>query len=215
MTIPGVVEGNTVIDADPQEALGLSPDVLRVLVDNHARFLAFLKGRVGDRDVAEEILQQAFVKSIDRGGALKDEESAVAWFYRLLRNAMTDHFRRRGAESRALSAVAAEPDAFGGAADEELMRTVCGCVRALVATLKPEYARAVERVDLDEISVQSYAAESGITTNNAGVRLHRAREALRRQVEKCCGTCALHGCLDCSCTVAGTVDGTVDGTTAG
>jgi RNA polymerase sigma factor (sigma-70 family) len=199
MTMPGGIEIRTAIETEPEAALGLSPDVLRVLIENHARFLAFLQRRVGDRDVAQEILQQAFVKGIDRGGALKKDESAVAWFYRLLRNALGDHFRRRGAERRALSAVAAEPETPGVAPDDELMHTVCGCVRDLIATLKPEYARAVERVDLDGLTVPGYAAESGITANNAGVRLHRAREALRRQVEQSCGACATHGCLDCSC----------------
>jgi RNA polymerase sigma-70 factor (ECF subfamily) len=29
--------------------------------------------------------------------------------------------------------------------------------------------------------------------------VHRARKALRQQVEKACGTCAEHGCLDCHC----------------
>lgn len=35
--------------------------------------------------------------------------------------------------------------------------------------------------------------------NNASVRVHRARLALRRQLEKSCGTCAAHGCFQCEC----------------
>jgi RNA polymerase sigma-70 factor (ECF subfamily) len=31
------------------------------------------------------------------------------------------------------------------------------------------------------------------------VRLHRARQALKRELERSCGTCATHGCLDCTC----------------
>ena len=49
-------------------SLSMSPGVVRVLVANHARFLAFLERRVGRRDVAEEILQEAFVRGITRGG---------------------------------------------------------------------------------------------------------------------------------------------------
>jgi RNA polymerase sigma-70 factor (ECF subfamily) len=86
-----------------------------------------------------------------------------------------------------------------GAADEELEAVVCACVMDLVHTLKPEYATAVRRVDLDGMSVRGYAEESGITPGNAGVRLHRAREALRRQLARVCGTCVAHGCLDCQC----------------
>ncbi len=43
------------------------------------------------------------------------------------------------------------------------------------------------------------AREAGITAKNAGVRLHRARQALKKQLERSCGSCAVHGCLDCSC----------------
>jgi RNA polymerase sigma-70 factor (ECF subfamily) len=66
-------------------------------------------------------------------------------------------------------------------------------------TLKPEYAELLRRVDLEERSVPEAAAEVGITPNNAGVRLHRARQALKHQLERSCGSCATHGCLDCSC----------------
>ena len=83
--------------------------------------------------------------------------------------------------------------------DEALMDAVCGCVTQLLPTLKPEYAEALRDVDLEEMSVKAYAEKRGITANNASVRLHRSREALRRQVQRSCGTCADHGCLDCSC----------------
>jgi RNA polymerase sigma factor (sigma-70 family) len=173
-----------------------APDVVRVLADNHARFLAFLQRRVASREDAEDILQSAFVRGLERGAALRDHESATAWFYRLLRNALVDHYRRRGAERRALAAL---PAAVETAPDPELMRTVCECAASLAETLKPEYAAALKRVDLEGLTVRAFAEEEGITPNNAGVRLHRARLALRRQVTQSCGTCATHGCLDCTC----------------
>ena len=52
------------------------------------------------------------------------------------------------------------------------------------------------------MAVKDYAAEAGITSNNAAVRVFRAREALRKQVARSCGTCADHGCLDCTCESA-------------
>jgi RNA polymerase sigma-70 factor (ECF subfamily) len=173
--------------------------VVRVLVDNHARFLAFLERRVGSRDVAEDLLQEAFVRGLARARSLRDQGSAVAWFYRLLRNALTDHYRRRGAERRALERVAAEPEATEPPPDEQLMRTVCACVASLLDTLKPEYAAVLRRVELDGLPVRAFAAEAGITANNAAVRVHRAREALRWQLQRCCRTCADHGCVDCGC----------------
>ena len=63
----------------------------------------------------------------------------------------------------------------------------------------PEYGVAFRPVDLDGLSVRDFAEETGSTPGSAGVRLHRAREALRRQLARSCGTCLPHGCLDCAC----------------
>jgi DNA-directed RNA polymerase specialized sigma24 family protein len=68
-----------------------------------------------------------------------------------------------------------------------------------VQALKPEYADALRRVELDGVAVKDFAEEAGITASNAGVRVFRARQALREQLRRCCGACAEHGCLDCSC----------------
>jgi RNA polymerase sigma factor (sigma-70 family) len=176
-----------------------APDVLRLLLDNHARFLGFLERRVGSRDEAEDILQEAFVRSIGRTNTLRSPESATAWFYRVLRNALIDHHRRAGTRSRAFLQLAAEAEDETAAPDRELEAVACTCITALVDTLKPEYAGALRRVDLDGLSVRRFAEETGITPGNAGVRLHRAREALRRQLVRSCGTCLAHGCLDCHC----------------
>jgi RNA polymerase sigma factor (sigma-70 family) len=190
--------------AEDSPALEATPEVIRALVDNHRKFLAFLERRVHSREVAEDILQEAFVRGLPRAGQLRDEESVVAWFYRSLRNALVDHYRKQGAEQRAFEKVAVLSDESVPGVDAELMDTVCACAGALVATLKPEYAEALQRVDLGGASVKDWAEAGGITANNASVRLHRAREALRQQVVKSCGTCADHGCLDCHCAPPGT-----------
>ena len=70
---------------------------------------------------------------------------------------------------------------------------------AAAQTLKPEYAEALQAIEVMEHPVKAYAAETGISASNAGVRIFRAREALRQRVKESCGTCATHGCLDCSC----------------
>ena len=164
------------------------------LVANHRAFLAFVQRRVGDRALAEEIVQEAFVRSLDKLDAI--EENAIGWFYRVLRNAIIDRQRRQAVADRRLDAFAAEQPA---AEDLELRDTVCRCVGELARTLKPEYASALERIDVAGVPVKDYAAEAGITPNNAAVRVFRAREALRKQVARACGTCAEHGCLDCTC----------------
>ena len=177
----------------------VAPATLNVLLENHRRFLAFLERRVGSRDVAEDILQDAFVKSLDRAESLPSDEAIIPWFYRVLRNAIVDHYRHSGAEERALAHVAGTAETAESPRDEELHRQICECVAELVETLKPEYRAVIRRVDLENVPVVQYAKEAGITPGNAGVRLHRAHAALRKQIAMSCNVCADHGCLDCHC----------------
>ncbi|HXI57314.1 MAG TPA: sigma factor, partial [Polyangia bacterium] len=121
----------------------LTAGVVRTLIANHHRFLAFLQRRVASQAVAEDLLQEAFVRGIDRARSLRAGESAVAWFYRLLRNALIDHQRRAGAEQRALASFAHESTTTGDALDPELRAAICACLTELVDTLKPEYAEAL------------------------------------------------------------------------
>jgi RNA polymerase sigma-70 factor (ECF subfamily) len=173
---------------------------LAELVASHREFLAFVQRRVGDRALAEEIVQDALVRSVDRVGEIR--ESAVGWFYRVLRNAIIDRARRAKVQRDRADALAAELASEAESTDEELHRVVCRCVTALAATLKPEYAEALQRIDVDGVAVKDYADAAGISASNAGVRVFRARQALRTQVARACGTCATHGCLDCTCDSA-------------
>ncbi len=176
----------------------LSAEVVATLVANHREFLNFLLRRIDDRALAEDLLQEAFVRGLDRIESLRDGESVVAWFYRSLRNAVIDHYRRRGAQSRRLEKLVQELEP-ATEPDGEFAEQVCKCVARLAETLKPEYAAALQRIEIDGLSVQAFAQESGVTAGNAAVRVFRARQALRKQVAVTCGTCADHGCLDCQC----------------
>jgi len=188
----------------PSESSGsLSPAAIQRLVDSHRQFLAFLERRVESRAVAEDILQSAFVRGLERGAEVRDEESVVAWFYRVLRNAVIDHYRHRASTERALEGWGKEFIAHE-APRAELQQAICACISDLVGTLKPEYQQAIRIMDLDEGSLKDLAEQSGITAGNAAVRVHRAREALRKQVRTVCGSCAEHGCLDCHCKLKGT-----------
>ena len=176
----------------------LRPETVSVLVDHHRQFLNFLTSRLGNRAAAEELLQGAFLKAMERGGELRDDESAVAWFYRLLRNTLIDFHRHRGAEQRALDRYVQE-QTKNAVPDTELEAAVCRCVHGLIPTLKPEYAAILRAVEMQGAGVREVAEQLGITPGNAAVRVHRARQALRDRLEVACGTCTEHGCLDCSC----------------
>jgi RNA polymerase sigma factor (sigma-70 family) len=175
----------------------IDPVGVALLVENHRAFLRYLERRTGSRAIAEDILQDAFVRNLDRLDTVPNE-ALTPWFYRVLRNALIDRSRRAGAEERALAALANELS-VSEAPSRELHTEICACIGRLVQTLKPEYADVLRAVDLDDVPVKTFAQTSGLGASNAGVRLFRARQALKQRVSKSCGTCADHGCLDCSC----------------
>lgn len=173
--------------------------LLSELAAKRGEFLSFIERRVGDRALAEDILQDTFVKSADRLPDLRSPEAAVAWFYRVLRNASAESYRRHSRRMRAMSAVEVQAAIAAREPEFDAVESGCRCVGPLVDTLKPEYAEALTRIEVDGVAVKQFAVEQGITAGNAAVRVHRARKALAREVADTCGACASHGCADCTC----------------
>lgn len=176
----------------------MSDASLNSLLDLRRQFLGFVERRVHDRALAEDILQTAYMRALGAGDSLREEDSAVAWFYRILRNAIIDHVRRSTTETAGLERWAQELETEV-VPDPLLHATTCQCIAGALETMAPAYASVLREVDLNEGSLTGYAAAQGITAGNAAVRAHRARAALRKQLIRCCGTCAEHGCLDCTC----------------
>ena len=184
--------------AEPLHSSQPNSQILERLLAHRDEFLRFVEKRVDSRATAEDILQSAFVRGIESAAALRVEESAVAWFYRLLRNAVVDHYRSQGSTKRLFEEWPEGLDVPGEPV-EFVKNEICRCVGDVLGELKAEYGEALRTVDVEEQPVAELAKKRGITTNNANVRVHRAREALRKQVRVVCGTCAEHGCIDCHC----------------
>jgi RNA polymerase sigma-70 factor (ECF subfamily) len=174
-----------------------TPEPVQTLVKNHRQFRAFLEQRVANPADAEEILQAAFLKTVEKSDTIHDEQNVVAWFYRVLRNAVVDHYRRQGAENRMLARTGFGRDI--GEVEPSVERAICRCILDLLPTLPGDYATLLRRVDLENASITQVAADLELTPNNVRVRLHRARATLRRRLELTCRTCTEHGCLDCTC----------------
>lgn len=174
----------------------LDPLVMQRLLEHREQFEGFLARRLRDPEAAADVLQDAFLKSVDRLSTLRDPESAVAWFYRVLRNAVTDRYRAWGADAARRSEVepaeieATEPVAEG---------RPCACVHHAIGQLKPDYAEILRAVELEGEQVKAWAARMNTNANNAGVKVFRARAALLREIRHTCGACAEGHCRDCTC----------------
>ena len=177
----------------------MTRDAVEALAGSKRKFLNFLERRMGNRADAEDVFQAAFLKIMERGDSLRDQEKLVPWFYQMLRKLIVDHSRRRGATARMEEALAAEAAHSATRPDGQPFQAVCSCVNDVIAVLKPGDARLVRSVELEGRPVAQVAPDLGLTPGNASVRLHRARRALRERLQPMCGVCAEHGCLDCGC----------------
>lgn len=188
-SVPVSASGNLTADTPGQS------NVLDSLLGRRCDFLNFLAARVHDREIAEELLQTAYLRAFERGSQLRNADRVIAWFYRILRNVVADHFRRQLGDEKVMFHRAELPDL----AASQPQPGSCQCVPAEVDSLKPEYADALRELEMGDASVVDYAASRGLSVSNASVRLHRARTALRKRAQQICGICAGAGCFACSC----------------
>jgi RNA polymerase sigma-70 factor (ECF subfamily) len=173
-----------------------------MILRERARFHRFLAARVGDSATAEDILQDSLLRAIEQNRNLRRGESAVPWFYRILRNAVADHYRSKGLESRRAEKLLSELHARGEdvmASPPEWDAAVCACFRGLIPGLKPRYAEVIRRVDLQGETKVAVAQDLKISPATMDVVLHRARTALRKRLEVLCGACSRERCRECFC----------------
>ena len=168
--------------------------LVRELVAERDTFLAFVRSRVRSGADAEDIFQQALVRAAEHADEVREPDRVRAWFFRILRRALADHHAQWALREAKLATLASDLDE---ASPEDV--AICACSLGQLEHIRPEYADILRRVDIDEEPLVAAAASLNITVNNATVRLHRARKALREQLQTFCGTNSMRACLDCGC----------------
>jgi len=135
--------------------------------------LGFAIGLVGRRSVAEELVQEAFL----RLHPLWDQvENPRAWMYRSLRNLALNHLRDHARET-----TVEEPEVPGhdDAPDEELGRLeAVGMVRMLIAELPPDDQALLRLKYNEDLKYQDISKQTGLSVSNVGYKLHHLLKGL-------------------------------------
>lgn len=168
------------------------------LLREREALLAFVRARLDDPALAEDVLHDALLRAVRAAPDLRDDEKMTSWLYQVVRNAVTDTYRRRATAARHRDAYEAEVRADADVITPDDVARACACLLTLVPALKPEYAEVVE-ADLAGADADALADRLGITKNNLKVRRHRAHRQLRDRIDQTCRSCAAHGCVDCTC----------------
>ena len=161
-----------------------------LLVRHRAELVAFVARRAVRGVSAADVLQQVAVRALAQAGQLRDARAGRAWLFRIARNVLADQYRATASRTLALGG-----DPPASATDE----FACACVLTNLRQLSPEHTAILNRVVVEGASIPEAARELGISSNAATVRVHRAREALKRRLRAHCGTESVRACLDCIC----------------
>jgi RNA polymerase sigma-70 factor, ECF subfamily len=137
----------------------------------------FVQKHVKDSDIADDIVQDVFLKVQRSLSQLQSTEKIVGWIYRIAKNTITDHFRKRTKE---LSLHDLDWDNNW----RPLNECVTGCLREAMSALPPKYREALQLAELENISQTDLAERLNISYSGAKSRVQRARQMLRDRMEE-------------------------------
>ena len=163
---------NAVIKTNPMKA----PATI-LWTETQAALKAFIHRRVRDKAVAEDILQDVFLKMYTRMDQLNDSEKITAWMYQITRNTITDYFRSQN-KSVTLLDLDWESD------HTNLNDCVYSCLKEVLSTLPAKYRQAIELTEHDNLSQLQLAERLNISYSGAKSRVQRARQMLKRKMDE-------------------------------
>jgi RNA polymerase sigma-70 factor (ECF subfamily) len=141
---------------------------------------SFIRSRVRDHTAAEDILQDVFVKIHQKLPSLRLSERLDAWVWRIVRNAIADHYRR-SRPALPLSDV----DLPGSEAESDLPE-LNSCVRKFINQLQPAYRDALLLTEWEGLNQHEMGKRLGLSPSGAKSRVQRARNQLKTLLLDCC-----------------------------
>ncbi len=166
-------------------------DGFESLVSRHTRLAgAVAYGVLGDRHLAEDAVQEAFLKAFRSLDTLRDAGRFRSWFAEIVRRVALDLRRSRGAKSRPVSQDPSDLDLraeVGSRADDspeetEVRAEARASVLAAIEALGPDDRMVVVLKHLEGLSYKEIAELTESTVNAVESRLFRARQVLRRRL---------------------------------
>jgi len=145
-----------------------------------SRLRSFVRSRVHNHAEADDILQDVFVKIHQKLPSVRASERLEAWVWRIVRNAIADHFRKWRPNDRLPQDIDLASEA---PADLPDLRP---CVRQFVNELQPAYREALLLTEWEGLTQDQMAKRLGLSSSGAKSRVQRARGKLKTLLLNCC-----------------------------
>ena len=132
----------------------------------------FVFRKVKDRDVANDIVQDVFIKVQSKISQLRETEKIAGWIFQITRHTITDYFRSK---PKTLTIDELQWDNE----TQDLNDCVAFCLNKLMYTLPEKYRDAVVLTEIEDLSQTELAARLGISYSGAKSRVQRGRQMLK------------------------------------
>ena len=147
---------------------------------------------VRDREAAEDLAQDSFVKVLNHIDRYNPEFKFSSWIFKIANNVAIDHLRRRQPQTvsmdgspHATSASEIEASSFEIAADQENAlqeleaREIGSAIERAIARLRPEYRACIMLRHIEDRSYEEIATTLDLPLGTVKTYIHRARNELR------------------------------------
>lgn len=182
MTIPMPATDDAAVDRALIAAwLGGDQRAATALVERHATPLARFLASLGERESAQELVQDTFVRAFQSLEAFRGESSLRSWLFTIARRLVLDQRRARRREreqvplEEAVEFVASADDVLDGVVADES----AGRVRAAVARLTPLQREVFRLRVVEGLSYKEIAEVASTTEGSARVHYHNAMRAVK------------------------------------
>lgn len=147
---------------------------------HEAELRGFLARQLGETALAEDALQNTFVKAIAEGSGFCSLENPRAWLFRVAKNLLIDHYRKQR--------DTVEIDENMGEPEEEIpaLVSLSKCLPHALDRLDEEDREAITRCDLEGMKQAHFAELKGLSLPGAKSRVQRARKRLKQTLQANC-----------------------------
>ena len=140
---------------------------------------SFVKNRVRDSAIADDVVQEVFLKVHNGVSELRDPARFNSWIFQVTRNAISDHFRHKN------KTIASEPiPTESEDTPNSYNACMANCLQKELQNLPAKYREALELADIGSLSQLELAQRLQLSYSGAKSRVQRARLMLRTLIEK-------------------------------
>ncbi|HEX2618662.1 MAG TPA: RNA polymerase sigma factor SigZ [Phototrophicaceae bacterium] len=153
--------------------------------------IRFIRRRVPDEQIADDLLQEVYLKIYTHITSLRDDRRLEAWVFQIARNAIIDYYRTRKPvdELDELSETIAAPDTvdIDDEIDEpdDLSARLSEGVQKTIESLPEEYRQALILTEYEGLTQQELADRLGLSLSGAKSRVQRGRKLMRELMLAC------------------------------